>query len=81
MNSELIKRGVFAMLYVEGAGVPTTPHFNEEILSNEADRLARETKKKVFILRPVEVREVELAPIKSVMLTAFPVQKMVGETD
>ena len=80
-NKALIDAGEFAMIFVEGGQTPQALHFSEETLNKEVDRLARETKKRVFILRPVEVREVELAPVKSVMLTAFPVQKMGGETD
>lgn len=67
-TGELIKKGEFAMIYVEGASTPTKMHFSEESVNTEADRLARDTKKRVFILRPVEVREVELAPVKSTSL-------------
>ena len=71
-HQELIAKGEFAMVFVEGGATPNKMHFSEESLNREADRLARDSKKKVFILRPVECREVELAPVKA---TVIPVKQ------
>ena len=72
-----VQAGKFAMIFVAGGPkIPEAIHYTEESLNREAERLARETKQKVFILRPVEIKEVELAPVKSTLLTAFPVDPL-----
>lgn len=40
----------FYMCYVEGSGVPTLRHYNQTEAENEAERLARTTRKRVFLL-------------------------------
>jgi hypothetical protein len=54
--------GIFWMLAVEGAGSPTVRHYTEEDAVTEAERLARHTRHKVFMLRSVGIFEIAPAP-------------------
>jgi hypothetical protein len=55
--------GIFWMLAVDDAGSPTVRHYTEEDAVIEAERLARHTKRKVFMLRSMGIFEVAPTPV------------------
>lgn len=52
----------FYMIYVDGRNTPTKKHDTEESAIKEATRLARETGKSVYILKPI--KKLEMSEIK-----------------
>jgi len=56
------KRCKFWMCYVDGGGVPTHKHWEEDKARAEAERLARETGKDVFLLEAYTFVRIENIP-------------------
>jgi hypothetical protein len=63
-----MSNNTFYMLYVEGGNSPTATHVSMIKAYAEAERLARKTLKRVYILKGIEIVEVDAAPIKRTML-------------
>jgi hypothetical protein len=59
-----MSNNAFYMLYVEGGNSPTATHMSRIEAYAEAERLARKTLKRVYILKGIEIVEVSEAPIK-----------------
>jgi hypothetical protein len=57
--------GKFWMIFVMGGSSPSKVHYTELAANEEGARLARETKKVVYILKPSAILEVEPAPVKN----------------
>jgi hypothetical protein len=65
LREKLRNEGKFWMIFVMGGSSPNKVHYTEESANEEATRLARETKKVVYILKPSAILEVEPAPVKN----------------
>lgn len=55
----------FWMVYVDGASLPKVKHYDKEKAKSEAERLARDTKRTVYVLYAVEGFKVAAPPVVS----------------
>lgn len=54
-NTRPKRRPSFWFCYVDGQGTPNHKHYSEDVACKEADRLARQYKADVFVLKTIGV--------------------------